>query len=67
MRLINFVDKNDKIYKLLEYSTGSSNAAMIASVPSNINGVISRQPNLFGYIPLDNVKKRKKKTKKVKP
>lgn len=68
MRLVNFVDKNDQIYKLLEFSTsGSSSAAMVASSPAAIGGVISRQPNLFGYVPEQQTKKQKKKNKKLKP
>lgn len=59
MRLHQITPINEGIYKLLEYGSGITTGA-VASVANPINGVISRQPNLFGYIPYSKPTKKRK-------
>lgn len=64
MRYRDVNDKDQKILDLIESaSAGSTAAGNIASI-ANPMGTVLRRPSLFGYIPADPPKKRKKHGKR---
>ena len=64
MRYRDINETDDKILDLIESASGGSTAAgNIASI-ANPMGTVLRRPSLFGYIPADPPKKRKKINKR---
>ena len=61
-RIREYADFTGNLYDLIETATGGATASgSIASVASPMGGVISRTPNLFGYIPAEPQPKTKKR------
>jgi len=69
MRLSEIATFDKDLQRLLEYGTGGgTSSGAISSIANPIGGVISRTPNLFGYIPASKPsKKRKSKRSAAKP
>lgn len=64
MRYRDINEADDKILDLIESaSAGATAAGNIASI-SQPMGAVMRRPSLFGYIPADTPKKRKKINKR---
>lgn len=63
MRLSEIAKFDKDLQRLLEYgSGGGTSAGAVASIANPMGAVISRTPNLFGYIPASKpTKKRKSK------
>lgn len=68
MRLSEIAEFDRDLNRLLEYGSGGGTAAgAVASIANPMGGVISRTPNLFGYIPASKpAKKRKSKRSSAK-
>lgn len=61
MKLRDICEDTDQALSLIESATaGATGSASIASV-ANPMGAINRRPSLFGYIPAEPKKKRKKR------
>jgi hypothetical protein len=61
MKLRDICNDDDRALSLIESaSAGATGSASVASV-ANPMGAINRRPSLFGYIPAEPRKKRKKK------
>lgn len=60
MKYRDITDKDQQIAELIESASGGSTAA--GNIPSIFNpmGTVLRRPSLFGYIPAEKPKKRKK-------
>ena len=68
IKLVNRSEFMRKPDLLKEFASGgASSAGGVASIANPMGGVISRTPNLFGYIPVQPTKKKKTKTKRSKP
>lgn len=62
IKLVNRGDFMRKHGQINEFSSGGgTSAGSIASVPNAMGGVISRTPNLFGWVPPAPAKKKKKR------
>ena len=64
MKIRDIAPENDKFVDMIESASGgSTSAGSIASV-ANPMGAVNHRPSLFGYIPVEEPKPRKKPRKR---